>query len=169
MIDPFEAIRSAYYQRLNGQLTLNGNPVGVYAGFAPGPKPRPFVLISTQTGSQRSRAMACQGWETSLLVDIVTEYPEGMVRISDADRIAGQVVELMEILNTRPANEIGPFEVIGHRLDSTNNMQEINGDSLINRRLLRFRDELNQVPNYLNASGDRFYLEGGNFILLETA
>ena len=145
MIDPFEAVRSAYYQRLSGAVTLNGNPVAVYAGFARATAKRPYVLLSTQTASQRSRAMACQGSETTLLVDIVTEFPEGMVRISDADRIAAQVVELMDILSTRPGNEVGPFEVIGHRLDSTNNMQEINGDSLINRRLLRFRDELTQI------------------------
>lgn len=138
MKDPQEAIRTAYFTRLSGAVSLAGVPVRVYSYFVPAAATRPYILLSQQTVAD-GRTGNCPSSDTSILVEVVTEYEGQAVRASDADRIASQIVELLSVFQTRGSYLTG-FAFTRHYLESSNMLNEVNGAKQINRRLLRFRD-----------------------------
>lgn len=112
--------------------------VPVYSYFVPAAATRPYILLSQQTVAD-GRTGNCPSADTSILVEVVTEYEGQAVRASDADRIASQIVDLLSVFQTRGSYLTG-FEFNRHYLESSNMLNEINGAKQINRRLLRFRD-----------------------------
>lgn len=173
MKDPQEAIRTAYFTRLNGAVmldVLNGAPppeaptggaldddanifdftpavapaVPVYSYFVPASATRPYILLSQQTVAD-GRTGNCPSADTSILVEVVTEYEGQAVRASDADRIASQVIDLLDTFQA--GGSLEGFEFNRHYLESSNMLNEINGARMINRRLLRFRDVVFELVN----------------------
>lgn len=138
MRDPQEAIRTAYFKRLSGAVTLAGVPIRVYSYFVTGKAERPYILLSQQTVAD-GRTGNCPSSDTSILVEVVTEYEGQAVKASDADRIATQIIHLLDEFRIR-GDYMEGFEFNRHYLESSNMLNEVNGAKMINRRLLRFRD-----------------------------
>lgn len=89
-----QAIRTGYYQVLNGNVLHNGNPVKIYDVFAlPENTSYPYILLSTQTGSQRNLKTG-KVYEATLLVDIVTGSLSPIGR-KQSEQIAEQIENII--------------------------------------------------------------------------
>lgn len=85
-----EAIKTGYYQALNGNITLSGSVVPVFTDTAiPENQNEPYIIIGTATVVQRPTDR-CKLFEVQQTLDIVTatKSPTGN---SDANEIANQV------------------------------------------------------------------------------
>lgn len=143
MKDPQEAIRTAYFTRLSGAVSLDGVAVRVYSYFVPGNATRPYILLSQQTVAD-GRTGNCPSADTTILVEVVTEYEGQAVKASDADKIANQIVTLLDVFQHR-GNYMEGWAFTRHIWESSNMLNEINGARQINRRLLRFRDVVFEI------------------------
>jgi hypothetical protein len=109
----------------------------VYSYFVHSKATRPYILLSQQTVAD-GRTGNCPSADTTILVEVVTEYEGQAVKASDADRIAKQIIDLTN--DFAQTGTLDGFEFNRHYLESSNMLNEANGAKLINRRLLRFRD-----------------------------
>lgn len=89
-----KAIRVAYYNALNGNVTFESKVVPVFDAFAvPDGVSYPYILLSSQTSNQLS-IKRCKRYNASVLIDIVTGSAEPIGR-SDAEDIAEQIDAIM--------------------------------------------------------------------------
>lgn len=85
-----KAIRTAYYNALEGNITYNGIEVPIFDAYAVSDGVTyPYVLLSSQTSNQL-RIKRCKRYNASILIDIVTGSTDPIGR-SDAEDIAEQV------------------------------------------------------------------------------
>lgn len=138
------SLRTAYYNRLQGAVTYGGEVVNVYdSSSVPSVANKPYILLSTYIstelgeGSKQSYAQ-----EVTLLIDVVTKFPNSMGGKKIADTISNSVIEL---IRTRQAGyiDLSPnFQIITTLLDSNNTLEELVSDGVVVRRLIRFRHKI---------------------------
>lgn len=146
MVDVNTPVRKGYFQRINGAVMLNGQPVPVHDTFAPNSADYPYIILSTQTDTGGGTKQS-QSHESTLLVDIVTGFTGGATRMQ-ADLIATQVLTLINPLKTAEQIDVGPdLQIISTRLLSDNTVDAQVGTYKIIRRLLRFGHNIYEKVN----------------------
>ena len=140
------SLRTAYYNRLQGAITYAGSVVNVYdSSSVPSNADKPYILLSTYIstelgeGSKQSYAQ-----EVTLLIDVVTKFPNSMGGKKQCDTISNSVIEL---IRTRQAGylTLSGFQIITTLLDSNQTLEELVSDGVVVRRLIRFRHKIFEV------------------------
>lgn len=146
MIDANYHIRKAYFQRLNGSIEINGNPVHIYDRMAPNQAVCPYVILSTQTSVDQS-VKRSQAQECTMLLDVVTEFTGG-VDSSQADIIVNQIYQLIYPVDSSGYIDAGPeLTVVSTRLISDTTLEAQNDTFKILRRLIRFTHHVHEQVN----------------------
>lgn len=146
MISANYYIRKGYFQRLNGTVLSNSQPVKIYDGMAPNDAIYPYIILSTQTASDTS-VKRCQGQEATMLLDVVTGYT-GDVERETIDNIANQIFQLINPVDASGYIDAGPdLQVISTRLISDTTMETQNDVWKILRRLIRFTHRVQEQVN----------------------
>lgn len=128
------AIRTALYQSLDGVISAP-----VFDAYAlPENTPYPYVLLSSQTSTQRL-IDTCRVYDATVLIDIVTGSQDPIGR-AQSESIASEVEAIVN-----PLNNVDIYtEINGFRVSYTNREQDFdtsarNGGYYIFRKLLRYR------------------------------
>lgn len=133
-----KAIRTAYFQALNGNITYNSNDVPIYDVYAiPEGVTYPYILLSSQTSSQIS-VKRCKRYNTTLLVDIVTGNQQPIGRGQSED-IAEQVENIVTP-GTFVELDLSTYgyQLLNTELESNTDLSSKNDTYYIFRKLLRF-------------------------------
>lgn len=131
-----KALRTAYYQLLNGSVLHNGNPVPVYDAF-PLVNQYPYILISSQTSVQEG-IKRDKGYEATVLIDIVTGSLDRIGRAQSED-IAEQVEN---IINPEDDIAVQGYQIISTTRDSDGDLTNKNEMYFIYRKLMRYRHKI---------------------------
>jgi hypothetical protein len=140
MKDTGLAVRTAYYQALEGNVELNGVTVPVYDG-APSDAEFPYILLSTQDSLEGLGCKASIATDDAILLDIVTGFPGNTGGKKQSDLIANEILQIVHPTITLSDG----FQSVSNKLESSITLEEQNGDRKIFRRLLRFRTTIYQV------------------------
>jgi len=133
-------LRTAYYERLNGAITLNGSDVPIYDSVSvPADTVEPYILltdfVSTEIGEGSKQTY---GQNCFFSLEVVTKFPNAVGGKDDADSLVNQILTLVR---TRQAGyfDLSPdFNLVSVVLDATQTIQELASDGMIVRRLIRF-------------------------------
>lgn len=143
MIDYAYRTRKGYYDKLNGAVLINSNPIPVYDTFAVNGAAYPYIILSTQTGVDNS-VKRCQGQEVTMLLDVVTGYT-GAISRTPLDTICNQIYQLINPVDGADFIDVGPdLQVISTRLLSDTTMEGQNDVWKIVRRLIRFGHKIHE-------------------------
>jgi|SRR5690625_97556 len=133
------AIRSAYFERLNGNVEVDSRIVPVMDSFAPDEAIPPFIVLGTQTAVEQS-SKTCRGYTVTITVDIVTRFldPDGRYQ---SELIAGQVEDLIS------PDRWTDIQVQGYEIGDTTKEMDTDitsraGNHYIYRKLLTYRHEI---------------------------
>jgi hypothetical protein len=139
MKDASLAIRTKYYELLNGNLTLNAVNVPVFS-VVPNQSTFPFVIIDTAS-ELPSEDKDTFGVEYIQSIDIVTGYVTGGYGgYADCDLIAGQVKNIVKPSKTTNVFDLGvDFTNIVTIFERGNNVIEQTDTHFIVRRILEFK------------------------------
>lgn len=133
-----KAIRTAYFNALDGNVTFNSNIVPVFDAFAiPDGVTYPYILLSSQTSNQLL-IKRCKRYNTSILIDIVTGSTDPIGR-SDSEDIAEQIEN---IINPDTFIDLD-LSAYGYQLGNTNrsadnDLSDKNSIYYIFRKLLTY-------------------------------
>jgi hypothetical protein len=139
MKDTGLALRTAYYQALEGNVEIDGITVPVYDG-APSEAEFPYILLSTQdsTSGISIKDDDCFNTDDTILLDIVTGFRGNTGGKKLSDLIANEVLQIVHPKITIDAKEIRTSFV------ASTTLEEQTGEKKIFRRLLRFRHNIFQ-------------------------
>ena len=140
MKDPGYEIRKAYFNLLNGNLSLNGVNIPVYDRVPPEEKGH-YVVISEQTATDES-SKGCYSLDTTILFDVVTRYKKGGGK-KDADMISNQITEAVIVRYYFPVLE--GFKIYAVRLDNSNYLETLEPNNYTVRKLIRVRVYVQQI------------------------
>jgi len=132
------AVRTAYFTALDGQITFDSNVVPVFDAYAvPDGVSYPYILLSSQTSNQLNIKRK-KRYNASILIDIVTGSTDPIGR-SDAEDIADQVDE---IINPDTFKDLD-LSAYGYQLGNTtrdgdNDLTDKNNIYYIYRKLLTY-------------------------------
>jgi hypothetical protein len=131
------AIRTGYFSALDGNITYDGNPVKVYDTFAlPEDAGYPYILLSSQT----SQEQACQIYNATILIDIVTGDTR-LIGRKPAEEIAAQIESLVQNINiTANGWAIGDT-----KRESDTDLGNKNEQYYIFRKLMTYRHLINKL------------------------
>lgn len=124
------AIRQGYYQKLKDL------DIPVYASYAPPEGGSAYIILSTQTASERENK-ACKSWLCSIVVDIVTTsiVPTGL---GLAESYAEQVEELIhQYANSNPILPSG-YEIGNTNKESDTDIVTRNEANYVYRKILKY-------------------------------
>lgn len=132
------AIRTKYFELLDGNVTFNSNSVPVFDAYAvPDNATYPYILLSSQTSNQLL-IKRCKRYNASILIDIVTGSTDPIGR-SDSEDIAEQIDNIVN-----PGSFIDPeltaygYQLGNTFLESTNDLTDKNNIYYIYRKLLTY-------------------------------
>lgn len=133
-----KAIRTKYFELLDGQVLFNSTVVPVFDAYAiPDGVTYPYILLSSQTSNQLN-IKRCKRYNASILIDIVTGSTDPIGR-SDAEDIAEQIEDIVN-----PDTFIDPdLSINGYQLGNTtregdNDISDKNNIYYIYRKLLTY-------------------------------
>jgi len=141
MKDPSYAIRKAYFDELDGNLSVNGNNVPVY-DRVPDKPPSHYVLIAEQTAVDES-SKGCFGVDATVLLDVVTRFKKGGGK-KDADVISNQITQ--RIIDHESYPDASPeFKIYGVMLENMNTLESMEPSEYVVRKLIRIRNLVQQI------------------------
>lgn len=133
-----KAIRTKYFELLDGQVSFNSKIVPVFDVYAiPDGITYPYILLSSQTSNQL-QIKRCKRYNSSILIDIVTGGTDAIGR-SDSEDIAEQIENIVN-----PDTFIDPsliaygYQLGNTFLESTNDLTDKNNIYYIYRKLLTY-------------------------------
>lgn len=147
MRDSKLAVRTAYYNALKGNITLNGNNVPAMDRIK-AKQQTPYIKLSTQTAVEGQRGkIDCKTQDTTILIDIVTAYDGDRGGKQDADIIADQCLEILAPEDDADLPSLGDdFRIVQTIVESDFDQEEaITPTSIQIRRLIRFRNTIEQL------------------------
>lgn len=133
-----KAIRTSYFNALDGNVTFNSVVVPVFDAYAvPDGVKYPYILLSSQTSNQLL-IKRCKRYNTSILIDIVTGSTDPIGR-SDSEDIAEQIEN---IINPDTFIDLDLY-AYGYQLGNTNrsadnDLSDKNNIYYIFRKLLTY-------------------------------
>ena len=136
-----KALRTAYYQLLSGNVSINGNPVPVYDAFAP-VTDYPYIILSSQTSTEEEQKTG-KGHDATILIDIVTGSMD-MIGRAQSEDIAEQVENIINPDSMQDINVQG-YQVVSTIRESDGDLFNKNDSIYIYRKLMRYRHELSKL------------------------
>lgn len=133
-----KAVRTAYFEALDGNITFNSVVVPVYDAYAvPDGIPYPYILLSSQTSNQLS-IKRCKRYNSSILIDIVTGSTDPIGR-SDAEDIAEQIEDIInpDTFTDLDLSDYG-YQLGNTTRESDNDLTDKNNIYYIYRKLLTY-------------------------------
>lgn len=148
MRDSKRAMRTAYFNVLNGSLSIDSTDVPVADKIRSDIRP-PYVKLSTQTAVDGpSGKIQCRTHDTTILLDIVTNYDGNKGGKHHCDLIAEQIFPLILPEDDDNLPDLGTdFRIVRTEVESDFDIEEKNQTSTIVRRLIRLRNTIEQL-NY---------------------
>lgn len=136
------ALRTGYYNALNGNVTYKGEVVNVYDTFAlPEDAGYPYILLSSQN-SQEKLVKGCKLYDADILIDIVTGELRPVGRLQ-AESIADQVETLV---NSNFIDITSNGFKIGHtNRESDTDLGSKNDQYYIFRKLMRYKHLIDKL------------------------
>lgn len=133
-----QAIRTGYFQALNGNVLHNGTAVRIFDVFALSGADYPYILLSSQTGGQRGQKTG-KVYEATILIDIVTG---GLTPIGRAQ--SEGIAEQIENIINPDSNIDLDITQYGYHIGQTVREEDSDlGDKreqyFIHRKLMRYR------------------------------
>lgn len=124
----------AYYNLLNGAITVEGEVLPVYDGQVDAAYQGSYILIGEISSSQ-TPGKTCLNFEVFVLIDVCIKGPS--FGFKDADEATNQI---FAIINPSANPNCYPdFQVVSTSLQSSNRLPGINATDNFFRRLSRFR------------------------------
>lgn len=137
-----KALRTGYYTALNGNVTYNSALVKFYDSYQkPTDSEQFYVLLSTQTSSQRGLKQNGKVYDDTILIDIVTKFPKPVGR-AVSEEIAEQIENIIDagIDLTAYGYKIG-----NTNLESDTDMEAKNDQYYIFRKLMRYKHLIDKL------------------------
>lgn len=133
-----KAIRTGYFNALDGNVTFNSNVVPVFDAFAiPEGVSYPYILLSSQTSTQ-GNLKRCKRYNASILIDIVTGSSDPIGR-SDAEDIAEQIEDIINPDSFEDLNiNINGYDIGNTSRAGDNDLSDKNGIYYIFRKLITY-------------------------------
>lgn len=144
MRDSKRALRTAYFTALNGNITLSGRDVPVW-DRVPTRQGYPYIKLAEQTITEAGGKRGCLMQEATLLLDIVTSFDGEQGGKQESDLIADQVFVILT--EGTPPSMGTDFKLVVVRVDSDFDLEETSPTGYIVRRLIRFRNSIQQINN----------------------
>lgn len=138
-----KALRTAYFTKLNGQVTVRGVAVPVYADDRMVSNP-PYIFLGPQTATDISGK---DGWSDarSITIDIVTSSAEGIGGPAESEDIADQICQLIATADTANWPDPGAdFKIT--TLEKVNEIDRTEGGptETVYRKILTFRHQIHE-------------------------
>jgi len=133
-----KAIRTKYFELLNGQVSFNSQIVPVFDAYAvPDGVSYPYILLSSQTSNQL-QIKRCKRYNSYILIDIVTGSTDPIGR-SDSEDIAEQVENIVNPDSFIDPNLIAYGYQLGNTfLEVSTDLTDKNNIYYIYRKLLTY-------------------------------
>lgn len=133
-----KAIRTGYFNSLDGNVTFNSNVVPVFDAFAiPEGVSYPYILLSSQTSTQ-GNLKRCKRYNASILIDIVTGSSDPIGR-SDAEDIAEQIEDIINPDSFEDLNiNVNGYDIGNTSRAGDNDLSDKNGIYYIFRKLITY-------------------------------
>lgn len=142
MRDSKRALRTAYFNALNGNITLSGRNVPVW-DRVPTREKYPYIKLAEQTTAQAGGKRGCLMQDTTILLDIVTSFDGEQGGKQESDIIADQCFVILT--EGTPPSMGTDFKLVGVTVDSDFDLEESSAAGYIVRRLIRFRNSIQQL------------------------
>ena len=141
MKNPISSLATAYYNILDGNLTLpNYGMLPVYDGMAPDSEIGSYVLISTDRQAVQVADKCTFYWEAYILVDIVDK--SGNFGFNGSDAVSEQIGSLISThLNPNLAPDFQCITTIAN----FQNLQGLNPTEPVFRTLVRYFHKIVQL------------------------
>lgn len=133
-----KAIRTGYFNALDGNVTYNGVDVPVFDAYAiPDGVTYPYILLSSQTSVQ-GNLKRCKRYNASILIDIVTGSTDPIGR-SNAEDIAEQIEDIVnpDTFADLDLNDNG-YDIGNTSRGGDNDLSDKNGVYYIFRKLITY-------------------------------
>lgn len=140
MKDTGLAIRNAYYNLLNGNLTYNSKNVPVYKDDPIATPPDNYVVITEVIEGQDNNNQKFVN-ELQVTLDITTKQYKTIDR-SICENIANQIVNLVKPTTSTQGIDTTDFQVMNVNRGSGTYLNELDGDYHIVRKILIFNQTL---------------------------
>lgn len=133
-----KAIRTGYFNALDGNLTFNSIVVPVFDAYAvPDGVSYPYILLSSQTSTQ-GNLKRCKRYNASILIDIVTGSTDPIGR-SDAEDISEQIEDIINPDSFEDLNiNINGYDIGNTSRSGDNDLSDKNGIYYIFRKLITY-------------------------------
>lgn len=140
MKDPGNAILSAYYNVLNGNITYNGKNVPVYKSDPIGTLPDNYIVLTNIIEGQSNNNQKFSN-DMSIDIDIITTQYKTITN-TIADNISNQIVNLITPTTSSFTLTDTDFQFIVVRRERATYLNELDGDYHIIRKILTFNQIL---------------------------
>ena len=142
MNPPNKALQVAYYQALNGNISLDGSNVPVY-DVVPDTADYPYLLLGSQS-TLEDPTKDDFGYEIIMDVDVVTGFEGSFGGKSDVYDIAQSVINT---IRTRTSNylSLSGYSMVATTLDSSFVLQEQYETHILYINKLRFRHKIQEL------------------------
>lgn len=140
MKNPSNSLRSAYFQALNGNVTVNGQPIKVYNKVLDENTGDAYIILSNETG--RRELSKCRDLrEQTLLIDIVTKFPP----YDGSNELANDIQEqVSQLVDTGIELDLGPdFQSVLTEEEDSHDIDLQTPAETIIRKLIRYRHLIN--------------------------
>lgn len=144
MLNTGNYLGEAYFNALNGNITLNAVNVPVFDRVT-NTQEYPYIHLSTQTQSDTSNKQTFTS-DTTMLIDIVTAFDNGFGGKKDSDTIAEQVLDIVRTMVSDGYIAVdSQIKIVTATLDDSYNIESQNATHTIYRKLLRIRNKVEQI------------------------
>ena len=139
------AIRQAFYQALNTNVSFDGNDVKIYTSFNPNTGENLYIVLTTQTGEDVSTKSSFDTFAT-ILIDIVHKQDRGFAEFDTVDDVAGQVLDIVQpTRSTHISSPDADLQFLNVKKQSSNTLSQTTDTNNICRRLLRFSLQVTEL------------------------
>lgn len=136
------AVRTGYYTALNGNILYNQVPVKIYDSYAKVEDTEDiYIILSTQTSSQRGVKQACKIYDDTIVVDIITKFPKPYGR-STSELLAEQVDTI--ISNGIDLTPYG-YQLGNTNLESDTDLENKSGMQYVFRKVMRYKHLIDKL------------------------
>lgn len=138
MRNPVNAIKTAVYSKLNGNISFSGGNVPVYSKVPKGTTG--YYIILGQHTAIPDNCKGAFGNEVTLLIDIITEFLDGKGSDKPVNDIADSIMNALITNDRTQIIDLSPtHNCVAVQLDSFNTLEELIDSKYIIRGLLRLR------------------------------
>lgn len=136
------ALRTGYYNALSGSISYNGNTVKVYDSYVKIEDSESFyVILSTQTSSQRGAKTNSKFYDDTILIDIVTKFSKPAGKSASED-IAEQIETAIDAgIDITPNG----YKIGNTNLESDTDLETVDNQIYIFRKLMRYKHLIDKL------------------------